>query len=169
MSIFKKLFGSSEPSYEELESEANSLESSGQFLEAANVWKKSIELYPTRNLWVYSNVSTCLFQAGEKEEALVWMEKAVEQNPDDSNIQRNYGVLLMELGRLDEAKGCFIAAYNIDPDNWIAHTNYAEVNVKKGNREEAIKRYRYIHDNAMGTPVWPLAVNRLKEMDGLVP
>ena len=169
MSFFKKLFGSGEPSYEELESQANSLESSRQFLEAAEIWKKSIELYPNRNVWVYSNVAACLFQGGDKEEALVWMEKAVERNPGDSNIQRNYGVLLMELDRLEEAEGCFIAAYNIDPENWIAHVNYAEVHIKMGNREEAIKRYRYIHDNAMGTPAWPLVVQRLKEMDALVP
>ena len=167
MKFFEKLFGPSQSSYEQLETEANALERSRQFNEAAEVWKKSIELHPTRNKWVYSNVAACLFQAGQKEEALGWMEKAVEQMPGDSNIQRNYGVLLMDLGHFDEAESCFIASYNIDPNNWIAHINYAEVNEKKGNREEAVKRYRYIHDNAMGTSAWRLAFDRLKDMDAL--
>jgi tetratricopeptide (TPR) repeat protein len=153
------------PSYAELEKQANALERERDYLGAARVWRRVVECHPN-SVGGHNNLAKNLYLAGQRDEALEWFDKAVTIAPKNSEVQRNYGVCLMGCGKYEDAEARFIAAYNIDPDNWIAYVNMAEVNEKLGKRDEVIRFYRYVYDHALGkhSAAWGLATERLRAM-----
>ena len=69
---------------------------------------------------------------------------ALEQAPNDPSINNNYGVLLSELGRYNEAYRKFQAAYsNLDYSyRYSAYENYGDVARLNGDDDRALKAYQ---------------------------
>lgn len=80
-------------------------------------------------------------QGAEVGEALQCLCEGTEATPNDANSWYRLGNLLVALGRLDEALGYLSKAEALAPrTEYILH-KLAQVHLKKGNAEEAIKIY----------------------------
>ena len=75
---------------------------------------------------------------GRLDAALAHYRSAVVQAPDDSEANSLYGLMLLELDRVDEAATSLKRAVEIDPANPATRINLAELEVKRGNLQEAI-------------------------------
>ncbi len=75
------------------------------------------------------------------EQALSHLLRAAELRPDDPPARNNAGLVLMNLGRVDEGIPCFLKALELSPGgkNLQAATNLSLAYAQKGNVEEAIK------------------------------
>lgn len=83
---------------------------SKQLVKAASMAKRSVELdpYNSNNLDTYAWV---LFQQGKYEEALIWIEKAYNNNGSSSGVVlEHYGDILYKLGKVDKAVEFWIQA-----------------------------------------------------------
>jgi tetratricopeptide (TPR) repeat protein len=81
-----------------------------QLVKAATMAKQSVELdpYNSNNLDTYAWV---LYQQGKYEEALIWIEKAYNNNGSSSGVVlEHYGDILYKLGRKDKALEFWIQA-----------------------------------------------------------
>jgi Tfp pilus assembly protein PilF len=86
---------------QELFQQAYELQMEGQFEQAIDLYKQSIEAYPTAQAhtflgWTYS------FQE-RLDEAIEECHRAIEVDPDFGNPYNDIGVYLMQKGRFDEA------------------------------------------------------------------
>ncbi|MBE2899606.1 hypothetical protein DNK57_02015 [Methanothermobacter thermautotrophicus] len=63
-------------------------------------------------------------------------------NPKDRKTWNNKGIVLGELGRYDEALGCFEKVLEINPEDHRAWYMKGEVLEKLGRCEEALESYR---------------------------
>jgi len=75
---------------------------------------------------------------GRLDAALAHYRSAVVQAPQDSDANSVYGLMLLELDRLDEAAASLLRAVEIDPANPAARLNLAELEARRGNLQGAI-------------------------------
>ena len=168
LDIFKR-----KPSYEELKEKAQALEVEKDFLGAAEVWKRIVKFTPDP-VATYINVAENLSQSGNKEQALEWFYKAVhitsENSPNCSEIDRKYGVALMECGRYDDAEIQLVIAQKVDPDNWNVHFNWGELHEKLNEKDLAVDHYRKVYDNASPkSSIWQQSRKKIEQLSGKVP
>lgn len=92
---------------------------------------------------IYGMLGVVYQQQGEYTLAENSFEKALDLNGDASDIYNNYGTLLFKMGRYDEAGEAFEkATQDIYYDHRSrAFENLGFVALKKGNKEEAKKRF----------------------------
>src|SRR5574341_1268101 len=122
--------------------EAYACQMSERLDEAIELYKKSIEMYPTAEAhtflgWAYS------FQ-GRIDEAIKECETAIQIDPDFGNPYNDIGVYLIEKGEYDEAIPWLqraMAAKRYEPRHF-PHMNMGRVLVRKGNYQEAIKELK---------------------------
>ena len=57
------------------------------------------------------------------EESLEYLEKALELNPEHSQLYNNLGTSYITIGNLDKAYENFIKASELDPSNSITYYN----------------------------------------------
>src|SRR6185369_13127614 len=55
------------------------------------------------DFFLLRNRGVCASHLGRNDDAIVWFEKALKENPKDSNSMRNMGAVLSELDRGDDA------------------------------------------------------------------
>lgn len=82
--------------------------------------------------------------AADYQRAIVALEAAAEQDPNDYQVQRVLGVCLLELGRLKQAEDHLRAAILLEPDTSAARYHLAQVLALRGNIEEATELLREI-------------------------
>ena len=54
-------------------------------------------------------------QTGRISESITYMQKSLQLNPLDAEAHNNYGVILQELGRLEEAEASYTRAIKLEP------------------------------------------------------
>jgi predicted O-linked N-acetylglucosamine transferase (SPINDLY family) len=81
-------------------------------------------------------------QAGNAEDAALWIARALEVLPSDAGARNNLGEALRRLGRLPEAIESYRAAIAIAPDYADAHFNLGGVLRRLGRNAEAAQSYR---------------------------
>ncbi len=64
---------------------------------------------------------------GDKPQALAYIERAVELDPDNVTYLNNYGVILAENGSIDRAKAQWRRVLEIDSDNVTAIKNLSVI------------------------------------------
>ncbi|HEX7895518.1 MAG TPA: tetratricopeptide repeat protein [Terriglobales bacterium] len=69
-------------------------------------------------------------------------KKALEMAPDDARAHNNYGVALMEMGRVDEAVPEFRRALELNRDSSQTHNNLGSALAEKGEVEEALPLFQ---------------------------
>lgn len=72
-----------------------------------------------------------------KDERTLWT-KAYERNPDSPAVVANYGYMLADVGRGEEALALFDRLETLDPGGWAAPYGQGNVRVALGRRREAI-------------------------------
>lgn len=93
----------------------------------------------------WSNKGASLSELGHSEEAIEYLDHALEINPIDEKAWANKGTVLVSLGRLEEAIECHDRALEINPRVAEAWTNKGNVLDRLGRSEEAIE----CHDHAL--------------------
>jgi len=114
----------------------------GKLDEAAELYRRSIELYPTAEAhtflgWAFS------FQ-GRADDAIEECKRAIEVDPDFGNPYNDIGAYLIELGRLDEAVPWLEKAkraVRYEPRHF-PHVNLARIHILKERPLEAIRELK---------------------------
>lgn len=114
----------------------------GNLEQAALLYKKSLEVYPTAEAhtflgWTYSFM-------GKYDEAIEECQKAIRVDPDFGNPYNDIGAYLIEKGRLDEAipwleKAAVAKRYD---SYCFPHYNLGRVWEKKGDWVKALECYQ---------------------------
>lgn len=137
----------------------------GNLSGAAELYKKSIELFPTAEAytflgWAYSFM-------GKYEEAIEECHKAIQVDPEFGNPYNDIGAYLIEKGRFDEAipwleKATHAKRYD---SYCFPHYNLGRVWENKGDWEKALECYR----NALkAKPDYTLASRALNRLQGML-
>lgn len=137
----------------------------GELGEAINLYRKSIELYPSAEAhtflgWAYS-------LQGHYREAIDECRRAIEIDPDFGNPYNDIGAYLIEQGKHDEAIEWLekaLAAKRYD-SYCYPHYNLGRIYEKKGNWFRAFECY----DNALrDNPEYTLAKQAMARLSGLM-
>ena len=80
-----------------------------------------------------------LMEEGEIQEAVAMSERLLENEPYDTSILNERGVLLYNRGDMDEAIKCYEKALHIDPESSETLINYGVILAGKGKIDESIK------------------------------
>jgi tetratricopeptide (TPR) repeat protein len=83
--------------------------------------------------------------AGRLDEAIRILEKGVGTHARYLSAQVALGRAYREAGRIEESLSLFVKALESDPGNLVAARSLAEVYLSRGDRVEAIKRYKLYH------------------------
>jgi superkiller protein 3 len=82
------------------------------------------------------------FKTGDYVKAEQEYRQALKLDPKSAIAESNLGVILGEVGRLDEAIATLQRALELDPKNAVAHYVLAEALIKKGHVDEALSQAR---------------------------
>ena len=86
-------------------------------------------------------LAAALKQNGRIDESLVASQKSVELNPQDAEAYYNLGIVMQDLGKLDEAEAIYKKAITLKPDH-KAHNNLGIVMQDLGRLDEAEESYK---------------------------
>ena len=86
-------------------------------------------------------LAAVLKQNGRIEESLVASKKSVQLNPKDAEAYYNLGIVMQDLGKLDEAGTVYKKAISLKPDH-KAHNNLGIVMQDLGRLDEAEANYK---------------------------
>jgi tetratricopeptide (TPR) repeat protein len=137
----------------------------GELDEAADLYKKSIEAFPTAEAHTFLGWTYSCFQ-GRLEEAISECLRAIQVDPDFGNPYNDIGAYLIEQGALDEAipwleKATRATRYQ---SYCFPHYNLGRVYERKRQWTEAIECYqRSLEHNAQYT-LAKTALRRLRSM-----
>jgi Flp pilus assembly protein TadD len=93
--------------------------------EAVEQLRRAAELDPTPVR--RSNLALALTYGGAADEAVEILERLTIDRPDDGGAWVNYGIALVGMGRLDDARAAFQKALAVDPDDERARTNLSDL------------------------------------------
>jgi tetratricopeptide (TPR) repeat protein len=145
--------------------EAYEAQMRGRLDEAVELYKKSLEAYPTAEAhtflgWTYSFM-------GKIDEAIEECYKAIEVDPDFGNPYNDIGAYLIEKGDLDGAiewlkKAMVAKRYEC---YFYPHYNLGRIYEAKGRVFEAMREYKAAIDL---NPNYVLAIRALRRLQGLL-
>ena len=122
--------------------QAYELQMKGQLEEAVNLYKQSLDTFPTAEAytflgWTYSFM-------GQLNEAIEECHRAINLDPDFGNPYNDIGAYLIELNQLDEAIPWFEKAMQAKRYESPAfpHMNLGRVYERKGEWDQAIESYK---------------------------
>jgi hypothetical protein len=95
--------------------------------------------YPNAHL----NLGTALRDAGQYEEAVASLWRAVELDPGIAEAHNNLGTSLQALGRYDEARACYVEALRLDPELPDAHFSRATDWMRQGDIARGFAEYEW--------------------------
>jgi tetratricopeptide (TPR) repeat protein len=107
-----------------------------------------------RSAEIHYNLGVQAQQTGNIQEALSEFQHAVEQDPDNADVQNALGILLhLSFHRYAEAMEHYQRALEVRPSFSEARTNLANVHLDQGQYDEAIKLYEQVlNDMLYPTP-----------------
>ncbi len=114
---------------------------SANYANVETLWRTTIARNPDAWLATY-NLGTTLAQKGGWEEAIQYLQKAVQTKPDLAVAHYNLGDVLMHSGRVDAAIDQFRKAIQFEPNQPLAHYELANALIKKGMVDEGIAQFR---------------------------
>ena len=117
-------------------SEAIRYHSEGNILKAGQLYKFLINK-GFKNSIAFTNYGLILINSGKKEDAEIFIRKAIELNPKDSIAYSNLGGILKDLGKLNEAEIFTRKAIELNPKDSIAYSNLGGILKDLGKLNEA--------------------------------
>ncbi|HTF57147.1 MAG TPA: tetratricopeptide repeat protein [Planctomycetota bacterium] len=130
---------SGEERAEDLFKEAYAAQVAGRLAEAAELYRRSIEILPTAEAHTF--LGWTLSFMGRYAEAIAECRKAIEVDPDFGNPYNDIGAYLIELGRHDEAIPWLrraMKAPRYDPRHY-PHVNLSRIYVHRHEYDRAIR------------------------------
>ena len=126
------------------QSELNSLlehYQNGRFSDAERLALSITKRFP-KHVFGWKVLAEVLRQKGRISEALIPGQKAVELDPQDSEVHSNLGATLLALRKLEEAEESCRKAIALKPDHAGAHNNLGITLYHSGRLEEAEASYK---------------------------
>ncbi|MEM6781264.1 MAG: tetratricopeptide repeat protein [Pseudomonadota bacterium] len=108
----------------------------GNFMLAERTYRDILRAVPDHFPTIHF-LGVMLYQTTVFDEALIYMEKSIQAEPDDKQCWNNYGAVLMELGRNDEAIEAYDKSLVLDPEFGDAMNNKGLALWRSGQLEEA--------------------------------
>ena len=108
--------------------------------------KKPISDKPNNEAVEYFDKGLALINLGKNEEAIVYLDKALFLDSNNTNAYINRGVALINLGKNKEAIEYFDKALFLDPNNVLACSNKGVALDTLGEYKEAIKYFDIVID-----------------------
>ncbi len=118
---------------------AVALHNAGQFDQAKNAYESIITACPNHAEAMH-NLGLLFVQRGMFADAVIWMRRATETNPNQPIYFSNYGNVLQDLGRWAEAVPQYQKAITLDP-------NYADPSYNLGNALQKINQHEAALEN----------------------
>jgi len=116
------------------------LHRAGRLAEAAQFYRKILELMPAHFGALHYLGLVCT-QQGKSDEALALLRRAVELEPQSAEARTNLGVALAEARRLDEAVAAYQSAISLQPDHVEARNNLGTALMALGRHDEAAVQF----------------------------
>lgn len=114
----------------------------GQLYDAATKnYRLAIDNGATSKDLYYNYVSILTSALDDKEAALAVVDEALEKYPSDGTLQKNRINLLINMGKIDEARSNLEEAIESEPDNANLYFTLAVINDELKEQERAIKAY----------------------------
>ena len=111
-----------------------------QYDNAEKLAKSITEEFP-KHPFSWKVLAAALKQNGKISESLVAGQKSVQLDPQDAEAYYNLGIVMQELGRLDEAEAIYKKAITLKPDH-KTHNNLGIVMQELGRLDEAEATYK---------------------------
>jgi predicted TPR repeat methyltransferase len=128
-------------SLDEAISFAIKLQQTEQWLAAADLYRRVLELAPDHpDALHFSGVLA--HQMGRSDQAVGLIERSLELEPDRADWHSNLGIIFRDRLDLDRAVGAFQRAIAVDPNHANAHSNLGVVLRVQGKLDEAEAAYR---------------------------
>ncbi|MEJ2117043.1 MAG: tetratricopeptide repeat protein [Alphaproteobacteria bacterium] len=112
-----------------------------EWLEASRLTLKAV-LLPPASLFILLLLGLLAYRLGKFEEAVVFIQQALEIVPDLAEAHSDLGVVLCELNRLEEARRACETAISLNPALHPAYSNLGNVLKSQGDYEGAAEAYR---------------------------
>lgn len=122
------------------------LERMGMSFEAADMYRKSLELDPDSTTALY-NLATSLTRSGEFKDAENQFRTLLAKEKSTQALT-GLGIVLAQQGRTEEARSSFYQAIETDPGNAAAYDQLASIFVRQGNLEQAAALYEQLITHA---------------------
>jgi len=110
------------------------------YTDIESLWRDTIKKNP--HCWLaQNNLGMILDLRGENDKALIYYQKALQVEPENTETLSNIASALAEQGKFDEALVYFNRALQVNPDHPAAHYNLAHMLKKSGRPNEAVSHY----------------------------
>ena len=123
---------------QELFDQANALYESGQLEQAADAYRRSIEIEPQRSE-AHNNLGNTLLRLGKAREAIDSFDRALQLQPDNPQALYNRGIALHNLGQFEAAVESYRRAVMLDPAFPAAWNNLGTSLQRLGKLSEALE------------------------------
>ncbi len=117
------------------------LHQSGDLIAAEQAYREILNNEPKR-ADVEHLLGIVLAQQQKYEEALIWLERAVQEDPKQPALQNSLANLYKNLGNLDLAKKHYEKALQLKPDYATAQHNLANIYYQQSEYKQAAEHYR---------------------------
>jgi len=129
-----------------LNNKANRLLQEGKAQEAADAYRKAVQLDPNNAQWQY-NLSLALARLGDREGQKTALERALEIDPNVAATHNDLGLICLSEHNLESAEKEFRAALELDPKFAEAQNNLGVVYSEQGKDSEALALFRQATEN----------------------
>ena len=123
---------------QELFDQANALYESGQLEQAAEAYRRSIEIQPGRSE-AHNNLGNTLLRLGKAREAIEAFDRALQLQPDNQQALYNRAIALHNLGQFEAAVESYRRAVTLDPAFSAAWNNLGTSLQRLGKLSEALE------------------------------
>lgn len=109
---------------------------------AVDTVKKAMEFAQNDDYTIYYIAGTACMATKNFDEAVTFLEKAIELNPEHSQLYNNLGTCYVTIGNLEKAYENFLKASEYDPNNSITYFNIASILQIQNKHKEACEYFR---------------------------
>ena len=111
-----------------------------KFIEAETLAKSITKEFPSHQ-FAWKILGAVFKHTGRINEAITFMHKSVQLDPQDAEAHNNLGVIYQELGRLEEAEASYKQATILQINYIEAYSNLGNILKDQGKLEKAINAY----------------------------
>ena len=118
---------------------------------AAQLWddavaklKRLAEIAPAREREVYGQIAEIMTKARRDKEAIEWSQKALEKSPNDPVAYERMAARYFEMNKFTDAAAAYEKTIALDPRNFKAHFELADIYKLLDKRDKALELYRRV-------------------------
>ena len=118
---------------------------------AIDYFERALEMNPA-HVEAYTLYADALGDLGDHMHALKIRREAVERDPLSTFLKSRLAALLINMGRIDEAKGLLDEIFAINPDDTYGYEELGNLRFMQGRLADAVRAYEFLHANRPGDP-----------------